>query len=136
MHVLGISGMPRRIPDYPAMYQILNTICSLGSLISLFGVILWFYIIYEALEIKKNVSNRNPWIFLPEEIRIARKLCRVGNHLNKVHTYKYNHARKPVTSAYGAIFVKTRKLKQTCTRLNCTYVTILSRIGIKTNTLE
>ena len=40
MHILGISGMPRRIPDYPVMYQILNTICSLGSLVSLVGVML------------------------------------------------------------------------------------------------
>jgi len=40
MHLLGISGMPRRIPDYPVMYQGLNTVCSVGSLISLLGVFL------------------------------------------------------------------------------------------------
>jgi heme/copper-type cytochrome/quinol oxidase subunit 1 len=40
MHILGLSGMPRRIPDYPDMYAKLNYICSLGSLISFFGVLL------------------------------------------------------------------------------------------------
>jgi len=40
MHILGLSGMPRRIPDYPDMYAKLNLRCSIGSLISFSGVIL------------------------------------------------------------------------------------------------
>jgi len=55
MHILGLSGMPRRIPDYPDMYAKLNFLCSIGSLISFFGVLLWFSIIFLALIIKKNV---------------------------------------------------------------------------------
>lgn len=84
MHLLGLAGMPRRIPDYPDMYYSWNIICSLGSIISLCGIILWFYIIYNALlgqsrspsldEILmgKDPSNyilvvkcpRNPWLFI------------------------------------------------------------------------
>ena len=60
MHILGVSGMPRRIPDYPSMYQILNTVCSFGSLISIFGMCLWFYIVYDAIENAQRRSPRNP----------------------------------------------------------------------------
>lgn len=69
MHLLGLAGMPRRIPDYPDMYCSWNVICSLGSIISLCGVVIWFYIIYDALlgsAPHYNVvkCSRNPWIFI------------------------------------------------------------------------
>jgi|CZCB01.1.fsa_nt_gi cytochrome c oxidase subunit I len=60
MHFLGLSGMPRRIPDYPDMYQLLNTVSSFGSLISFVGVLFWFYIIYQAL-IYRSRCPANPW---------------------------------------------------------------------------
>lgn len=49
MHFLGLAGMPRRIPDFPAAYSYFNYIASFGSLISLFGVVFFHYIIYVAL---------------------------------------------------------------------------------------
>jgi len=60
MHILGISGMPRRIPDYPDIYSNLNWICSVGSLISFFSILFWFYIIYD-LFTKKIIAGKNPW---------------------------------------------------------------------------
>ena len=82
MHILGISGMPRRIPDYPDIYSNLNLICSLGSLISFFGILFWFYIIYDLL-IQKRISNRNPWLNTWSADNFAQKSIQI---INKIST--------------------------------------------------
>jgi len=62
MHAIGIAGMPRRIPDYPDVYRVLNLVSSVGSLISFFGILLWFYIVYKLFTDKVRCPN-NPWVF-------------------------------------------------------------------------
>jgi len=52
MHFLGIAGMPRRISDYPDIYWAWNCVSSVGSLISVFGIIVFLYIVYEVLKKK------------------------------------------------------------------------------------
>lgn len=49
MHFLGLSGMPRRIPDYPEVFAVWNSIATLGSYISLVSALLFFVIVYLTL---------------------------------------------------------------------------------------
>lgn len=43
MHFLGLSGMPRRIPDYPTMFVEFNAIASLGSIISVISLVIFLF---------------------------------------------------------------------------------------------
>ena len=52
-HFLGLKGMPRRYVDYPDCYRFWNQISSLGSIMSIFGVCFFFFILWESL-----VANR------------------------------------------------------------------------------
>lgn len=57
MHFLGLAGMPRRIPDFPDAYSSWNAICSLGSYISFFSAVLFFYVVYITLIYGKKINN-------------------------------------------------------------------------------
>lgn len=54
MHFIGLSGMPRRIIDYPDQYVYWNKIISYGSFLSLFLIILTIILIINQINSKPN----------------------------------------------------------------------------------
>lgn len=64
MHLLGLNGMARRVPDYPDQYSTIHFICSVGAFCSYLSLLYFFYIIYIAsvIDIKfleKRLMNKN-----------------------------------------------------------------------------
>ena len=59
MHALGLAGMPRRIPDYPDAFSAFNAIATLGSYISIFGALIFFYVIYDIFDKKILVDSKS-----------------------------------------------------------------------------
>ena len=60
-HFLGLSGMPRRIPDYPDAYSVWNAVSSFGSLVSVVATVLFGYIVFDMYTNGKEVTNSNYW---------------------------------------------------------------------------
>jgi len=56
MHFLGLAGMPRRIPDYPDEFYGWNWISSIGSMVSVFSVIV-FLVVLVTLEPRTSKAN-------------------------------------------------------------------------------
>ncbi|UWU66167.1 cytochrome c oxidase subunit I [Bradyrhizobium sp. NC92] len=60
MHFLGLSGMPRRIADYPDAFGGLNQVASVGSYLSAAGLITFFVTMVYAF-VRKETAAGNPW---------------------------------------------------------------------------
>jgi len=61
MHFLGMSGLPRRIPDFPNVYLNLNILCSVGSMITIVSIIIFLQVIFELV---KFGNKQNSFSFI------------------------------------------------------------------------
>ncbi|MBB68070.1 MAG: cytochrome c oxidase subunit I [Rickettsiales bacterium] len=57
MHFLGLAGMPRRIPDYPDAFSGWNALASYGSMISVIGAGIFFYLVYDLLAKQRELNS-------------------------------------------------------------------------------
>ena len=58
-HFLGLRGIPRRYSDYPDAYTSWNVVSSIGSTISLVGVIIILFIIWERFATNRTLIYSN-----------------------------------------------------------------------------
>ena len=56
MHFLGLAGMPRRIPDYPDVFQFWNSVITYGSIFTDMGILFFFWIIWEMFGTEQRYS--------------------------------------------------------------------------------
>nr|APD14831.1 cytochrome c oxidase subunit I [Acrida cinerea] len=67
-HFLGLAGMPRRYSDYPDAYTSWNVISSIGSTISIVGIIMFILIMWESMMLGRtilfnnNMSSSTEWL--------------------------------------------------------------------------
>jgi cytochrome c oxidase subunit 1 len=52
MHFLGLSGMPRRYPDYPQAFAGWNFVASIGAFISFAAFLVFLYVVFRTLTSK------------------------------------------------------------------------------------
>ena len=59
-HFLGLSGMPRRYPDYPAAFAGWNYVSSVGAYISGAAFLVFLYVVFRTFTSKEHVAD-NYW---------------------------------------------------------------------------
>ena len=60
MHFLGLDGMPRRIPDYTPAFAEWNKVATIGYMITIAGVAIFFVNLFWSLAAGKKAPS-NPW---------------------------------------------------------------------------
>ncbi len=60
MHFLGLSGMPRRYPDYPDAFAGWNFVASIGAFISFAAFLVFLYVVFRTLT-SKQAEPANYW---------------------------------------------------------------------------
>lgn len=112
-HFLGLAGMPRRIPDYPDIYYGWNYLSSIGSLVSVIGIIVFFLVVLQAVyRVCYYSQKKNSFYFFIEDqfdFSFSKKIESFVPQINEVYTAKtyvfekYNFFN--VFSNYGLLYI-------------------------------
>lgn len=86
LHFLGLSGMPRRICDYPDYYEGWNLIASIGSSISLVGTLVFFYVIY-AMFVFGESGRNNPYTIAYIRLTLLAKILSLNSICSSKFVY-------------------------------------------------
>lgn len=82
--------MPRRIPDFPDLYWSWNYISSVGSLISVFGIIVFFYMLLDVILVNSlYFQSRNNFYVMVLNNKLA-KMFSIDLSRNTYFFVKYN----------------------------------------------
>lgn len=102
MHFLGLAGMPRRIPDYPDIYWAWNYISSVGSLVTLFGLVAFFLVLWELF------TENNFFVQGPRDYVIALRggVLQQGPGFHNVYVFRRYSFFNTITGAGGSFFWK------------------------------
>jgi len=59
MHMLGLAGMPRRIPGYPDAFSAYNWLTTVGSYISICSTFFFFFVVFTTFWLKEKYIPYN-----------------------------------------------------------------------------
>jgi len=124
MHFLGLAGMPRRIPDYADVYFAWNFIASVGALISVFGLIIFIYMLSIMLFEHFNILKFSGYLLytVRNEIEVVRLAYAISNYMKteyfidflsliNLEKHKFFTTNKVLIVVY---LLKFKKIKDIC----------------------
>ena len=76
-HFLGLRGLPRRYSDYPDAFTKWNVLSSVGAIISFVALLLFIFIVWEALVRQRRVIARP---HIPSSIEWTREALPLDFH--------------------------------------------------------
>jgi len=103
MHFLGLSAMPRRIPDFADAYALWNSVCSLGSFVTLISIVFFLFAIFpesdrqlkfvKKMEARfwKRLGRLKKYVTVSFLLACVRKFIQ---HLAKERPYAERHAKR------------------------------------------
>ena len=101
MHFSGLNGMPRRIPDYPDVYAVWNSVASYGSILSFLSVLYFIYIVATAFELGETD------FFLVKSFRQLVKF--LTDHIRNTNFTQHSRIVMPINKDYLAEKIYLRK---------------------------